>query len=145
MRSSSPHGGGSSRYSLEAVFLLRFQTKPKKLLCFRKTVFSGKIDAKTLRICAVFTSFTAKMQNVHFHKSHRPKMFIFTSCFGYHSVSHRAVEVRCAFSLGFEPPRKRKRRSCSQIPFGFRIPVEDTNKTKTMSFFTSPRFGLLQL
>ena len=55
-----------------------------------------------------FLRFKTKNSEVHFHKSSRPKMFIFTSHPSHRVVSHEAVEVRCAFSLGFRASSKRR-------------------------------------
>ena len=67
-----------------------------------------------------FQRFYTKNTEVHFHKSSRPKMFIFTSHPVHRVVSHKAVEVTCAFSLGFYSNQQTERCSFSQVTFGFR-------------------------
>ena len=52
--------------------------------------------------------FSTKNAEVHFPKSSRPKMFIFTSHPVHRVVSHKAVEFTCAFSLGFTAISKRE-------------------------------------
>ena len=53
--------------------------------------------------CCFSLGFNTKNTEVHFHKSYHPKMFIFTSHTHpvHRVVSHKAVEVTCAFSSRF--------------------------------------------
>ena len=55
-----------------------------------------------------FLGFCTNNTEVHFHKSSRPKMFIFTSHPVHRVVSHKAVEVTCAFSSGFTAISERR-------------------------------------